>query len=128
MLTPLLLTSYENYLQSSKKFQASLNWIEKFGCLKPTKNGQFMFYEAVKKDMANSKETSFNNTISSTLSFITVLFEDLFEAVNTQAVLVGEKVIPKPSIKSQKKNNTCDRYDFNIDIINDDEYDALQKE
>ncbi len=35
-----------------------------------------MFYEAVKVDMANSKETSFNNTISSTHSLITVLFED----------------------------------------------------
>jgi hypothetical protein len=75
-----------------KKIQVSLNWIEKFGCLKPTKNGQFMFYEAVKKDMANSKEVSCNNTISSTLSFITMLFEDLFEAINIQAVLVGEKV------------------------------------
>ncbi len=61
-----------------------------------------MLYEAVKKDMANSKEVSFNNTISSTLSFITVLFEDLFEAVNIQAVLVGEKVDPIPSIKSPK--------------------------
>ncbi len=57
-----------------------------------------MFYDAVKNDMANLKETSFNNTISSTLSFITVLFEDLFEAVNIQAVLVGEKEEPKPSI------------------------------
>jgi hypothetical protein len=81
-----------------------------------------MFYEAVKKDMANSKETSFNNTISSTLSFITVLFEDLFEALNIQVVLVGEKVDPKPSTKSPKKTNTCDGYDFNIDIINNDEY------
>ncbi len=87
-----------------------------------------MVYEAVKKDMANSKETSFNNTISSTLSFITVLFENLFEAVNIQAVLVGEKVDPRPSIKSPKKTNTYDGYDFNIDIINDDEYNALQKE
>jgi hypothetical protein len=78
--------------------------------------------------MANSKETSFNNTISSTLSFITVLFEDLFEAANIQAVLVGENVDPKPSIKSPKKTNTCDGYDFNIDIINNDEYNALQKE
>ncbi len=43
-----------------------------------------MFYEAVKNDMANSKETSFNNTISSSLSLITVLFEDLFEAFNMQ--------------------------------------------
>jgi hypothetical protein len=33
-----------------------------------------------------------------------------------------------PSIKSPKKNNTCDGYDFNIDIINDDEYNALEKE
>ncbi len=87
-----------------------------------------MFYEAVKKDMANSKKTSFDNTISSTLSFITVLFEDLFEAINIQAVLVGKKVNPKPSIKSPKKTNTCDGYDFNNDIINDDEYNALQKE
>ncbi len=53
-----------------------------------------MFYEAVKNDMANSKETSFNNTISSTLSVITVLFEDLFEAVNIQVVLLGKKEDP----------------------------------
>jgi hypothetical protein len=78
--------------------------------------------------MANSKETSFNNTISSTLSLITVLFEDLFEAVNIQVVLSGEKEDPKPSITSLNKTNTCDGYGFNIDIINDDEYNALQKE
>ncbi len=99
-----------------------MNWIEKFSCQKPTKYGQFIFYEAVKNDIANSKETSFNNTISSTLSFITVLFEDLFEAVNIQAVLVGENEDPKPSITSTNKTNTCDGYDINIDIINDDEY------
>jgi hypothetical protein len=63
-----------------------------------------MFYEAVKNDMANSKETSFNNTISSTLSFITVSFEDLVEAINIQAVLVGEKEDTKPSITSPKKS------------------------
>jgi hypothetical protein len=49
-----------------------------------------MFYEAVKNDLANSKEISFNNTISSTLSLITVLFEDLFEAVNIQAEKCGK--------------------------------------
>ena len=59
---------------------------------KPTKYGQCTFYEAVKNNLANSKETSFINTISSTVSIITVLFEDLFEAINIQAVLVGEKV------------------------------------
>jgi hypothetical protein len=51
----LLFTSYDNYLPSSKSFQVSLNWIETFGCQKPTKYGQFMFYEAVKNDMVHSK-------------------------------------------------------------------------
>jgi hypothetical protein len=128
MLMPLLFTSYDNYLQSSKSFQVHLTWIENFGCQKPTKYGQFMFYEAVKNDLANSKETSFNNTISTTLSLISVLCEDLFEAVNIQAEKCGEKEDPKPSITSLNKTNTCDGYDFNIDIINDDEYNALQKE
>ncbi len=80
-----------------------------------------MFYEAVKNDLAYSKQTSFNNTISSTLSLITVLFEDRFEAVNIQAVLCGEKEDPKQSITSLNKINTCNGYDFNIDIINNDE-------
>ncbi len=87
-----------------------------------------MFYEAVKNDLTNSKKTSFNNTISTTLSLITVLFEDLVEAVNVQAEKCGEKKDPKPSITSLNKTNTCDGYDLNIDIINDDEYNALQKE
>ncbi len=87
-----------------------------------------MFYEAIKNDLANSKETSFNNTILTTLSLITVLFEDLFEAVNIQVKKCGEKEDPKTSITSLNKTNTCDGYDFNIDIINDDEYNALQKE
>ncbi len=43
MLTPLLFTSYDNYSRSSKSFQLSLNWIEKFGCQKLTKYGRFMF-------------------------------------------------------------------------------------
>ncbi len=87
-----------------------------------------MFYEAVKNDLENSKETLFNNTISTTLSLITVLFEDLFEAVNIQAEKCGEKGDPKPSITSLNKTNTCDGYEFNIDIIDDDKYNALQKE
>ncbi len=87
-----------------------------------------MFYEAVKNDLANFKETSFNNTVSSTLSLITLLFEDLFEAVNIHAILVGEKEDPKPFITSPNKTNTCDGYDFNIDVINNDEYNAVQKD
>jgi hypothetical protein len=121
---------YDDYLRSSKSCQVCLNWSRdvKFGCQKPTKYGQFMFYKAVKVEMVNSKETSFNNTISSTLSLITVFFEDLFEAINIHKESCGEKEDPKLSITSLNKTNTCDRYDFNIDIINDDEYNALQKE
>jgi hypothetical protein len=55
MLTPLLFTSYENYLQSSKSFQVSLNWIEKFGCQKPTKYGQFMFLRLLRMIWQNPR-------------------------------------------------------------------------
>ncbi len=99
----------------------------KFGCQKSTKYVQFIFYEAVKVDMANSKETSFNNTISSKLSLITVLFEDFFEAINIHKEFCGKKENPKPSITLLNKTNTCDGYDFKIDVINNDEYNALQK-
>jgi hypothetical protein len=82
--------------------------------------------------MANSKETSFNNTISSTLSLITVLFEDLCEAINIHQEFCGEKLDLQPSISLLNKNNTFDGYigGFVIErgIINDDEYNALQKE
>ena len=86
-----------------------------------------MFCVAVKVDLANSKETSFSNTILSTLSLITVLCEDLFEAINIHQEFHGEKAGPKQSITKLNKTDTCDGYDFNIDIINNDEYNALQK-
>jgi hypothetical protein len=35
---------------------------------------------------------------------------------------------PKPSITSLNKTNAHDGYDFKIDVIKDDEYNALQKE
>jgi hypothetical protein len=86
MLMPLLFTSYDNYLQSSKSFQESLSWMKDVEiCQKPTKYGQS--FEVVKVDMANSKETSFSNTISSTLSLINLLCEDLFEAINIHGIL-----------------------------------------
>ncbi len=90
-----------------------------------------MLYEAVKVNMVNS---SFNKTISSTLSFITVLFEDLllfedlFEAINIHKEFGGEKENPKPSVTPLNKTNTCDGYDFNIDIIMGDQYNGLQRE
>ncbi len=126
MLMPLLFTSYDNYIRSLKSFQEGLKWMEYVKiCQKPTKYGQLVFCEAVKVDMANSKEASFNNTISSTLSLITVLFEDLFKAINIHKEFCGEQVDPKPSITLLNNTNTCDGYNFNIDFINDDEYNAL---
>ncbi len=86
-----------------------------------------MVCEAVKVDMENCKETSFKKTISNTLSLITVLFEDLFEAITLHRDFSGEKVDIEPFSSLLNKTNTCDGYDFNIDIITD-EVNALQKE
>jgi hypothetical protein len=58
MMMPLLFTSYDNYIQSSKSFQEGLNWMESLKiCQNLTKYGQILFCEAMKVDMANSKET-----------------------------------------------------------------------
>ncbi len=96
-LMSLLFASYENYVQSSKSFQEGWNWMENFNiCQKPTKYGQSMFCEAVKVGLENSKETSFKNTITRTLSLITVLFEDLFEAITFYRDFSGEKVRLEP--------------------------------
>ncbi len=104
MLMPLVFTNYENYFQSSKSLQEGLNWMEVLKiCQKPTKYGQVMFCEAVKVDMANFKDSSFNKTITSTLSLITVLFEDLFEAITIHKVFCGRKMGPKPSISLLNK-------------------------
>jgi hypothetical protein len=86
-----------------------------------------MFCEAVKVDMANSKDTSFNNTITNTLSLITVLFEGSFEAITIHNNFGGKKEVPQPSISLLNKTITFDGYDFNIDIITN-EVNALQKE
>ncbi len=127
MIMPLLFTSSDNYLQSSTSFQEGLNWMEDLKiCQKPKKYGQFIC-EAVKVDMANSKDISFSNTIISTHSLITVLFEDLFEAITIHKDFGGKKEVPQPSISLLNKTNTFDGNDFNIDIITD-EVNALQKE
>jgi hypothetical protein len=97
-------------------------------CQKPTKYGWFLFCETDKVDMVNSNETSFSNTISSTLSHITVVFEYVFEAINIHKECCDEKQNPQPSITLLNKTNTCDGYNFNLDFINNDEYNALQKE
>ncbi len=89
---PSLFASYEKYVRSSKSFQEGWNWMEGSNiCQKPTKYGQSMFCEAVKVDLENSKETSFKNTITSTLSLITVLCEDLFQTITFYRDFSGEK-------------------------------------
>ncbi len=49
---------------------------------------QHRLCKAVRVDMENLKDKSFAGTISSTLSFITVLFEDVIEAVNKHNTLI----------------------------------------
>jgi hypothetical protein len=111
-----------------KSFQEGLSWIEDSNiCQKPTKYGQAIFCEAVKVDMANSKELSFHNIITSTLSLITVLFEDLFEAITLHRDFSGEKVDIEPLTLLLNQTDTCDEYYINIDIITD-EVNTLQKE
>ncbi len=95
-------------------------------CQKPTKYEQVMFCEAVKADMANSKDSSFNHTITSTLSLITVLIEDLFEAITIYKDFCGKKEDHQPSISLLNNADPCDWCDFNIDIITD-EVNPLQK-
>jgi hypothetical protein len=86
-----------------------------------------MFCEAVKVDMANSKDSSFNHTIISTLSLITVLFEDLFEAITIHKDFCCKKLNNQPSISFLNKTNTLNGYDFTINIF-EDEFNSLQKE
>ncbi len=76
--------------------------------------------------MENSKKSSFQHTITSTLSLITVFFEDLFEAITLHREFSGEKVRLEPSTLLLNQTNTCDGYDFNIGVFTD-EVNALQK-
>ncbi len=63
MLMPLLFTSYDNYLQSSKSFQEGLNWMEDLNFFqKPTKYGQVMFCEAVKVNIWQIPRTHHSTT------------------------------------------------------------------
>jgi hypothetical protein len=56
-----------------------------------------------------------------------VLFEDLFEAITLHREFSGEKVRLEPSTLLLNQTDTCDEYDFNIDIFTDED-NALQKE
>ena len=79
-----------------------------------------MFCEAVKVDLENPKESPFHHTITSTLSLITVLFEDLFDAITLHRDFSGEKVRLEPLISLLNKTDTCDGHDFSIDVFTDE--------
>ncbi len=79
-----------------------------------------MFCEAIKVDLENSKELSFHHTITSTLSLITVLFEDLFEAISLHRDFSGEKMRLEPSTSLLNKTDICGGHDFNIDVFTDE--------
>jgi hypothetical protein len=81
-------------------------------CQKQPKYGQVMSCEAVKVDMANSKDTSIKNTKTSTHSLITVLFEDLFEAITILKDFCGKKEVPQPSISLLNKTDSFDGYEL----------------
>ncbi len=76
--------------------------------------------------MENSKKLSFHHTITSTLSLIIVLFEDLFEAITLHREFSGKKVRLEPSNSLLNKTDTCDGYVFKIDVFTD-KVNALQK-
>jgi hypothetical protein len=67
------------------------------------------------------------NTITSTLSLITVLCEDLFEAITFYRDSRGEKVRLEPSTSLLNKIDSFDGHDFDIDIFTDGA-NALRKE
>ncbi len=79
-----------------------------------------MFCEAVKVDMENSKKSSFNHQITSTLSLITVLFEVLFEAITLHREFSGEKVRLEPLTSLLNQTDTLNGCVFNIDVFTDE--------
>ncbi len=129
MLMPLLFTSYDIYLRSSKSFEEDLNWSEDLTIHQKPNMDKLYFVRLLRLiwQIPKRHHSRRQKTISSTLSLITVLVEDLFEAVTFHRDFGGEKVDPKPSISLLNKTNTCDGYDFNIGFITD-EVNALQKE
>ena len=89
ILMPLLFTSYDNYLWSSKYFEEGLTWSEDLTiCQKPTKYGQVMFCEAVMVDMTNSKYSSFNDTKNKhSISHHCVIWRFIWSHQHTQRIL-----------------------------------------
>jgi hypothetical protein len=80
--------------------------------------------------MENSKEKSAADTISSTLALITVLFEDVVEAVNIHNTLIDndDSQDPWPDIILMNRTETFDGFVFEGGIIKNEEHSPHQKE
>jgi hypothetical protein len=87
------------------------------------------FYKAVRVDMENLKEKSPTVTISSTLALITVLFEDVVEAVNIHNTLIDsdDPQDPWPDVILMNRTETFGGFVFKGGIIKNEEYSSLQK-
>ncbi len=128
---PLLFTSYESYIKSTKTYQKSWNSTSDDAyeellsntCKLESYRGRHRFCKAVRVDMENSKKKSFNNIISSTLSLITGIFEDVFDAVNIQNTVNDHKhaLDPRSSISLLNETETSDGFEFEGGIIKQDE-------
>jgi hypothetical protein len=80
--------------------------------------------------MENSKEKSAAGTISSTLALITVLFEDVVEAVNIHNTLIDSDDPQDPWLDFilMNRTETFGGFVFEGGIIKKEEYSPLKKE
>ncbi len=78
--------------------------------------------------MANSKGKLFADIISSTLALITVLFEDVFEAVNIHKTLIDcdDTHDPWPYVTLMKTMDTSGGFVFEGGIIKNEDCSPLQ--
>jgi hypothetical protein len=130
---PLLCSSYERFLQSRNLLIDAWNSRSGDGfegsMLKWCKNLDYgtihRFCEAVRVDMENLKEKSPTGTISSTLALITVLVEDVVEAVNIHNTLINSDDPQDPWPDVIFMNRTDGGFVFEAGIIKNEEYSPL---
>ncbi len=135
---PLLFSSYERFLQSRRILKDAWNSRSGDGvegmiqnkCKSHDNGAKHRFCKAVRVDMENLKEKSVAGIISSTLAFLTVLFEDVIEAVNIHNTLIDsdDPQDPWPYVILMNTTETSGGFVFEGGIIKNEEYSPLQKE
>jgi hypothetical protein len=88
------------------------------------------FCKAIRVDTENLKEKSAAGTISSTLALITVLFEDVVEAVCIHNTLINsdDPQDPWPDVILMNRTKTFGGFVFEGEFIKNEEYSPVQKE